>query len=267
MATPTLDKNIDARYCSAKAGRLRLIAAALAASALLAGTASRADIYRFVDEEGVECFTDTPAKGGATRIMKERNGSRRTTQVDTAHRQLPATSERKNAVDRAGATTVTRTDAALLSIQGTISSPVGMRHDPLDGRLRHHNGVDIAVAEGTPVRPVAPGIVSFSGFRPGYGNLVSIAHDDGMITIYAHNSVNLVREGELVDAGATIALTGSTGRSTGPHLHFEAWKDGTNLTQAFVSGMPGSANGPHRHDDSIQRILQADGSLLFTNLR
>ena len=145
-----------------------------------------------------------------------------------------------------------------------------MRHDPIGGLLRHHNGADIAVPEGTPVKPVAPGVVSFSGFRPGYGNMVIIAHDDGMVTLYGHNSASFVMEGERVGAGSTIALSGSTGRSTGPHLHFEAWKDGVNMTMTFLSGING--NGVvvsglyHRREETIRRISQADGSILFNNL-
>ncbi|HTP63814.1 MAG TPA: M23 family metallopeptidase, partial [Geobacteraceae bacterium] len=157
----------------------------------------------------------------------------------------------------------------VLPVHGIISSPVGMRHDPIDGLMRHHNGVDIAVREGTPVKPAAPGVVTLSGCRSGYGNMVMIAHDDGMVTVYAHNSLNLVKEGERVEAGSTIALSGSTGRSTGPHLHFEAWKNGVNMTMAFLSGMTGKGatiSAIYKRPEVIRRIIQADGSLLFTNL-
>jgi murein DD-endopeptidase MepM/ murein hydrolase activator NlpD len=141
---------------------------------------------------------------------------------------------------------------------------VGLRHDPIDGMLRDHKGVDIATPEGTPVRPVASGVVVFSGYRQGYGNTLMIRHDDGMITLYAHNSTNLKSTGEPVDRGSTIAFSGSTGRTTGPHLHFEAWKDGVNMTASFI---PGAASaGHHRDSDGIRRMVQADGTLVFTNL-
>ncbi|HLO24821.1 MAG TPA: M23 family metallopeptidase, partial [Geobacteraceae bacterium] len=157
----------------------------------------------------------------------------------------------------------TETDCRL-PVPGRISSTLGLRHDPIDGMVRDHKGVDIATPEGTPVRPVAAGVVIFSGFRQGYGNTVMIRHGDGMITLYAHNSTNLKSAGEPVDRASTIAFSGSTGRTTGPHLHFEAWRDGTNMTASFV---PGAASGDSRHGgDGIRRTVQADGTLLFTNL-
>jgi len=103
-------------------------------------------------------------------------------------------------------------------------------------------------------------VVVFSGYRQGYGNTVIVRHGNGMITLYAHNSINLKSEGEPVDRGSTIAFSGSTGRTTGPHLHFEAWKDGTNLTTAIIRG-----SEPSSYDD-IRRTVQADGTLRFSNL-
>jgi murein DD-endopeptidase MepM/ murein hydrolase activator NlpD len=232
------------------------------------GSESRADIYRYLDENGVECFTDTPATQGATRVVTERRKVREAAPAGNLSHLLPNSAPQKPA---ATGTSEGRQEATLpLPVRGVITSPVGLRHDPIDGQLRHHNGVDIAVPEGTPVKPVAPGVVTFSGYRPGYGNMVVVSHEGGMVTIYAHNSANLAAEGEKVAIGSTIALSGSTGRSTGPHLHFEAWKYGQNLTPSFVSGMPVSeiaGAGLHRHGDGIRRILQTDGSLLFTNLR
>ncbi|HEX9024502.1 MAG TPA: M23 family metallopeptidase [Geobacteraceae bacterium] len=229
-----------------------------------------ADIYRYINEDGVVCFTDTPMKKGATRIMKEQKECPRPAPAaKLPHRARLSGGKSGSANGSEEKKGRGELAAYVLPVHGTVSSPVGMRHDPIDGSQRHHNGVDIAVREGTPVKPVAPGIVSFSGFRNGYGNLVIIDHDDGTITLYAHNSANLVTEGERVTPASPIALTGSTGRSTGPHLHFEAWKDGVNLTMTFMTGVSGkvaAASGPYRREEPIRRIVQADGTLLFTNL-
>lgn len=106
---------------------------------------------------------------------------------------------------------------------GPISSPFGMR----DGKP--HEGIDIAVEEGTPVRPTSPGRVVFAGPRGTYGLAVIIDHGGGVRTLYAHNSKVLVTEGSSVSANTIIALAGNTGRSTGPHLHLEVLKDGIPL--------------------------------------
>ncbi len=113
-----------------------------------------------------------------------------------------------------------------LPVPGRLTSSFGMRIDPIDGKRRHHNGIDIAVAEGTPIKAVMSGKVIYSGYTKGYGNCVIVEHDDGIQTVYAHNSKNLVKVGDRVDANTVIALSGSTGRTTGPHLHFEVRKDG-----------------------------------------
>lgn len=107
-----------------------------------------------------------------------------------------------------------------------ISSGFGERHDPFTGKKRFHHGMDIAAKEGTPVYPAAPGKVVFSGPKGGYGNLVEVLHEDGLVTRYGHNQANLVREGDSVSPSEPIATVGSTGRSTGPHLHFEVLRDG-----------------------------------------
>lgn len=103
-----------------------------------------------------------------------------------------------------------------------ISSGYGIRIDPFDKTLKYHHGIDIAVPEGTEIRPVRPGTVIYSGEQKGYGNVVAIAHKDGYVTLYAHNKENLVQAGERVETSTVIARAGSTGRATGPHVHFEA---------------------------------------------
>jgi flagellar protein FlgJ len=112
-------------------------------------------------------------------------------------------------------------------VKGRISSPFGERNDPFTGNSRQHKGLDIAAPAGTKVSAAASGTVAFSGWKPGYGNTVIIEHGDGYETRYAHNSDLTVRKGDTVTAGDTIAKVGSTGRSTGPHLHFELRQDGS----------------------------------------
>lgn len=110
--------------------------------------------------------------------------------------------------------------------QGAVSSPFGLRADPFHGDDRPHLGIDIAGPAGSPIRAAAAGKVVYSASAEGYGNLVAIDHGDGLVTRYAHNLANLVAVGEQVRTGQTVALLGSTGRSTAPHLHFEVLRRG-----------------------------------------
>jgi len=109
---------------------------------------------------------------------------------------------------------------------GLVSSKFGQRIDPFTGKREMHKGVDIAGKEGAQVLAVADGIVTWSGIREGYGNLVEIDHGTGYVTRYGHNKQQLVEPGEAVHKGQAIALIGSTGRSTGPHVHVEVMKNG-----------------------------------------
>ncbi len=116
-----------------------------------------------------------------------------------------------------------------LPVEGRITSGFGRRIDPITGETRVHRGVDIAAAPGTEVYPLRAGKVIFSGALKGFGNIVVIEHDDGMVTRYAHNQRNLVKAGDRVAGDTPIALVGSTGRSTGPHLHFEVLEGGRHV--------------------------------------
>jgi murein DD-endopeptidase MepM/ murein hydrolase activator NlpD len=109
---------------------------------------------------------------------------------------------------------------------GYISSRFGERSDPFNGHQAIHLGLDFAAPLGTPVTAVADGVVTFAGERSGYGKVVEIDHGNGYMTRYAHNSAIEATVGSRVRAHETIAKVGSTGRSTGPHCHFEVWLNG-----------------------------------------
>ena len=110
--------------------------------------------------------------------------------------------------------------------RGWLSSYFGLRTDPFTGRRVHHSGVDFAGKLGSDVVAVAAGVVTYSGKRSGYGNLVEINHGNGYSTRYGHNLKNLVTVGQTVKKGEIISKMGTTGRSTGPHVHFEVMING-----------------------------------------
>ncbi len=114
-------------------------------------------------------------------------------------------------------------------IGGWISSHFGRRSDPFTGRGAFHAGVDFAGPTGSRVIAVGPGVVTYSGWKQGYGNVVEITHPTGYVTRYGHNSRNLVQVGRPVQKNDAIAIIGSTGRSTGTHVHFEVLQDGNVL--------------------------------------
>jgi murein DD-endopeptidase MepM/ murein hydrolase activator NlpD len=237
---------------------------------------AEADIYRFVTIDGVETFTDTPRDKGASVVIKDRS-TVVTTQKKSAYSKthdisLDEILQKTVSAHLSPAAPVQNSfQPHLPSVGGTITSLVGMRIDPIDGIWRKHNGIDIAIPTGTRIKPVAPGVVAYSGSRSGYGNTVVIEHENGVISLYAHNSRNLVSQGQPVTPDDTLALSGSTGRSTGPHLHFEAWQAGTNITTAFlpdsgvtlssVDRIAGSRKSAHFRQETL-----SDGSILFTNI-
>ncbi len=119
---------------------------------------------------------------------------------------------------------------------GWTSSLFGWRTDPISGRKDFHEGVDLAGRHGSNVSSVAAGIVTWSGGHSGYGKMVEISHGNGYVTRYAHNKKNLVVVGDKVEKGQKIAVMGSSGRSTGPHVHFEVVHNGRHVNpRKFVS--------------------------------
>lgn len=117
-----------------------------------------------------------------------------------------------------------------------ISSPFGWRVHPISGEYSFHAGLDIAYEHGTPISALWAGSIVFSGKWGGYGNAVIIEHENNVKTVYAHNAENVVVIGEYVRAGDVIAYVGSTGNSTGPHLHLEIWHNEQYIDPFLVVG-------------------------------
>jgi murein DD-endopeptidase MepM/ murein hydrolase activator NlpD len=120
---------------------------------------------------------------------------------------------------------------------GRITSGFGMRIHPIRGGNDFHTGLDISAQPGEPVHATADGIVSFAGWSGANGNLVAIEHGFGYETFYAHNKETVVKVGQIVKRGDVISYVGSTGSSTGPHLHYEIWKEGKIINpKPFITG-------------------------------
>ena len=131
-------------------------------------------------------------------------------------------------------------------VNGHTSSGFGFRSDPFSGRSALHTGLDFPAAVGTPIKAAAGGVVIAAEYHSAYGNMVDLDHGNGLVTRYAHSSKLLVQRGDLVKRGQVIAEVGTTGRSTGPHLHFEVLVGGVPQDPTkFLAG--GKARGtPHR---------------------
>jgi murein DD-endopeptidase MepM/ murein hydrolase activator NlpD len=171
-------------------------------------------------------FTEPPGRGGAVSSIppKDLSMAEFNRQLDQLSRQM------ENRSDSLGILESQLFDAKVKKkLMPTIppvdaaysASSYGWRIDPFNGMLAMHEGVDFPVDIGTPVFAAAGGVVIYSGPHPQYGFLVEIDHGNDFTTRYAHCSRALVREGEVVQRGSKIAESGSTGRATGPHLHFE----------------------------------------------
>lgn len=129
--------------------------------------------------------------------------------------------------------------SALPVNSGFFSSNFGWRIDPFTGERAMHEGVDFVAAAGTPIKAAAGGIVIYSENNPSYGNMIEVDHGNGLVSRYAHASKRLVKEGDVVLRGQKIGEVGSTGRSTGPHLHFEVLLNGTPQNPTRYLNLPG----------------------------
>jgi murein DD-endopeptidase MepM/ murein hydrolase activator NlpD len=176
--------------------------------------------------------TSTAGQGGPLiRLSTERDGS-----VDPRFQRLGLSLARMSALEY-GLTTIPQFMPADMRM---ISSGFGYRSDPITGAGAFHPGLDFRGPIGTPIHAAAKGVVSFVGERSGYGNVVEVSHSNGLLTRYAHMSVQKAHVGQAVQAGDVIGLIGNTGRSTGPHLHFEV-----RINDRAVNPRPFLETAPH----------------------
>ena len=207
---------------SARLGALQAQVSRINAVEKRLATAAKIDIEAFD-------FNNEPAQGGAEDISIGVDAESLSQDILSMEDKL---AEREAAIESLGVSLsemilkAGQTPEGLPVKKGWISSRYGWRTSPVTGRKQFHRGVDVPARRGADVIAVADGVVIRVERQKALGNLVEINHGDGMRTLYAHNSKNLVTIGQSVSKGDKIAEVGSTGRSTGPHVHFQVYKDG-----------------------------------------
>ncbi|MBI4191625.1 MAG: M23 family metallopeptidase [Betaproteobacteria bacterium] len=189
-------------------------------------------------------FDQAPARGGAASTLPTYDLSFGDLgrQVELLIRQMDDRTEKLGILD-----SLMIIDSAkkkllpsVLPVQGGwYSSNFGWRIDPFSGTRAFHEGVDFMAEVGTAAHAAAGGVVAYSDFHPQYGNMIEIDHGNGLITRYAHLSKRMVKMGDVVLSGGRIGDVGSTGRTTGPHLHFEVRQNGAPLNPARFLRLPG----------------------------
>lgn len=188
-------------------------------------------------DDGEFDFSQKPAFGGPELVPQEFNESESSvlaaieqlsSKVDSKGKQLEVLESllSNNKIQKE----VTLTGRPI--VKGWLSSHYGYRTDPFNGNKAWHAGIDFAGKFGSDVVAVGSGVVTWSGERYGYGQMVEVNHGNGYVSRYAHNSENYVVPGEIVKKGQAIAAMGSSGRSTGPHVHFEVYKHGRTVDPA-----------------------------------
>ena len=175
-------------------------------------------------------FKQPPGKGGPLLVHSENiNAGEFFTAINELSLHIQNREQQFKALDSILLTRTYEADALFDTLpvnNGFMSSRFGYRIDPFNGKTEFHSGMDYTSPSGTPIKAVAAGVVTLSAEAQGYGNIVEISHGGSFETRYAHNKKNLVKFGDVVKKGQVIALVGSTGRSTGPHVHFEVYKNG-----------------------------------------
>ncbi len=168
-------------------------------------------------------FKETPGRGGPELSSQDLSLPQLLTALESMNKSLSQRSDVFNVLENEllDKTLKARQIPTAQPVEGVNGSGYGPRIDPFTGRSAFHQGIDFSAPVGTDILAAAGGVVITSEWHPGFGNLVEVDHGNDLITRYAHSSKVLVKAGDLVKRGQKIAEVGSTGRSTGPHLHFE----------------------------------------------
>lgn len=182
-------------------------------------------------DKGEFNFSQPPGMGGPVQTpnMGESGSARVGVEISQLSQTVQNREQQFRTLDSILLTSSYETSALFDSLpveNGFMSSTFGYRSDPFNGKAEFHSGMDFTAPVGTEITAVAPGVVTMSVTTNDYGNLVEINHGSSFQTRYAHNKINLVKVGDVVKKGQVIALVGSTGRSTAPHVHFEVYKNG-----------------------------------------
>ena len=191
-------------------------------------------------------FREVPGMGGAeATVTRPLSLAELQTEVHSVGKGLEQRTDYMNVVESELLNSAARTallprDAPL--VEGFVGSGFGMRADPFTGQLAMHAGIDFAAPVGTPIYAAAGGVVASAERHPEFGNVVRIDHGNGLQTLYAHTMRFIVKAGDIVRKGQQIGFVGTTGRSTGPHLHFEVHVNGVpqNPLRYLASAKPGS---------------------------
>ena len=192
-------------------------------------------------DEGEFNFSDEPALGGldASETATSKDMDELLADVQAFNSMIEDRSQKLDVLEElitTGQLYEEITPSGRPVVKGWLSSRFGKRIDPKTGKNTFHRGYDYAGKTGSDVIAVASGLVIRSEFQSGFGNMIELRHPEGYSTVYAHNQENLVKVGDVVKKGEQIALLGSTGRSTGPHVHFEVRKNGKYVNPTkFVS--------------------------------
>ena len=183
-------------------------------------------------DDGEFDFSEAPALGGPQELTESEAAYSKVSLLDAIDQLADQIDNREQQLDLLDNLISNRTlhdDSFLAGLpvrNGWLSSRYGRRTDPFTGRAAWHNGVDFAGKRGSDIISVAAGVVVWSGNRSGFGLLVEVNHGNGYLTRYAHNDKVIVKVGDIVFRGQAVAKMGSSGRSTGPHVHFEVLKNG-----------------------------------------
>ncbi len=183
-------------------------------------------------DDGEFDFSEVPALGGPQELSETDHAYSKVTLLDAIDQladQIDNREQQLDLLDNLISNRALHDDAFLAGLpvrKGWLSSRYGRRTDPFTGKAAWHNGVDFAGKRGSDIISVAAGVVVWSGPRSGFGLLVEVNHGNGYLTRYAHNEESQVKVGDIVSRGQAIAKMGSSGRSTGPHVHFEVLKNG-----------------------------------------